>query len=73
MELIGLSFIASQRGSRDGNSFQAFAPQTGDLLQPVFRSATPQELDRAAEMQREPPDHQQTVQEQTVRRQTGKQ
>jgi alpha-ketoglutaric semialdehyde dehydrogenase len=50
MELIGLSFIASQRGSRDGNSFQAFAPQTGDLLQPVFRSATPQELDRAAKL-----------------------
>ena len=50
MELIGLSFIGSHRGSRDGNSFQAFAPQSGDLLQPVFRSATPQELDRAAQL-----------------------
>ena len=50
MELIGLSFIGSQRGSRDGDSFQALAPQTGDLLQPVFRSATPQELDRAARL-----------------------
>lgn len=48
MELTGLSFIGSQRGSRDGNSFQAFAPQTGDPLQPVFRSATTQELERAA-------------------------
>ena len=50
MELIGLSFIGSQRGSRDGSSFQAFAPQTGDLLQPVFRSATPNELDRAVQL-----------------------
>jgi len=48
MELTGLSFIGAQRGSRDGNSFQAFAPQTGDPLQPVFRSATLQELERAA-------------------------
>ncbi len=48
MELTGLSFIGSQRGSRDGASFQAFAPQTGEPLQPVFRAATPQELERAA-------------------------
>ena len=41
-------FIGSQRGSRDGDSFQAFAPQTGEPLQPVFRSATPQELESAA-------------------------
>jgi 2,5-dioxopentanoate dehydrogenase len=53
MELIGLSFIGSQRGSRDGASFQAFAPQTGDPLQPVFRSATPQELERAAKLAHE--------------------
>ncbi|MGA9583686.1 MAG: aldehyde dehydrogenase (NADP(+)) [Terracidiphilus sp.] len=50
MELTGLSFIGTQRGSRDGASFQAFAPQTGDPLQPVFRSATPQELDHAARL-----------------------
>ncbi|HKD61889.1 MAG TPA: aldehyde dehydrogenase (NADP(+)) [Terracidiphilus sp.] len=50
MELIGLSFIGSQRGSRDGSSFQAFAPQTGEPLQPVYRSATLQELDRAAQL-----------------------
>jgi 2,5-dioxopentanoate dehydrogenase len=48
MELTGLSFIGSQRGSRDGDSFQAFAPQTGEPLQPVFRSATAPELERAA-------------------------
>jgi 2,5-dioxopentanoate dehydrogenase len=48
MELTGLSFIGSHRGSRDGLSFQAFAPQTGEPLQPVFRSATPQEIEQAA-------------------------
>src|SRR5579863_1794331 len=53
MELIGLSFIGSQRGSRDGAGFQAFAPQTGEPIQPVFRSATPQELDRAARLAHE--------------------
>jgi NADP-dependent aldehyde dehydrogenase len=50
MELTGLSFIGSQRGSRDGSSFQAFAPQTGEPIQPVFRSATAQELDRAGRL-----------------------
>lgn len=50
MELTGLSFIGSLRGSRDGSSFQAFAPQTGDPLQPVYRSATRQELDRAVKL-----------------------
>ena len=50
MELTGLSFIGSKRGSRDGASFQAFAPQTGEPIQPVFRSATPQELERAARL-----------------------
>ena len=50
MELTGLSFIGSQRGSRHGSSFQAFAPHTGDPLQPVFRSATLEELDRAAHL-----------------------
>jgi NADP-dependent aldehyde dehydrogenase len=50
MELTGLSFIGSHRGSRDGSSFQAFAPQTGEPIQPVFRSATMQELERAAKL-----------------------
>jgi NADP-dependent aldehyde dehydrogenase len=48
MELTGLSFIGAQRGSRDGARFQAFAPQTGEPLQPVYRSATLSELDRTA-------------------------
>jgi alpha-ketoglutaric semialdehyde dehydrogenase len=50
MELTGTSFIGSQRGSRDGASFQAFAPQTGEPLQPVFRAATTHELDRAVHL-----------------------
>jgi len=50
MELTGLSFIGSERGSRNGSSFQAFAPSTGEPIQPVFRSATLQELDRAAQL-----------------------
>ena len=53
MELTGLSFIGAQRGSRDGASFQAFAPQTGEPLQPVYRSATLSELDRAAKLAHE--------------------
>jgi len=50
MELTGLSFIGSERGSRNGSSFQAFAPSTGEPIQPVFRAATLQELDRAAQL-----------------------
>ena len=50
MELTGLSFIGSQRGSRDGSSFQAFSPQTGAPIQPVFRSATAQELERSTRL-----------------------
>jgi 2,5-dioxopentanoate dehydrogenase len=50
MELTGLSFIGSERGSRNGSSFQAFAPATGEPIQPVYRSATLEELDRAANL-----------------------
>ena len=53
MELTGLSFIGSQRGSREGASFQAFSPQTGEPIQPVFRSATAQELERAIRLAHE--------------------
>ena len=50
MELTGLSFIGSERGSRNGSSFQAFAPSTGEPIQPVYRAATLQELERAAQL-----------------------
>ena len=53
MELTGTSFIGSHRGSRDGSSFHSFAPQTGEPIQPVFRSATPQELERAVRLAHE--------------------
>jgi len=50
MELTGLSFIGPERGSRNGSSFQAFSPATGEPIQPVFRSATLEELDGAAQL-----------------------
>jgi NADP-dependent aldehyde dehydrogenase len=50
MDLTGLSFIGFERGSRNGSSFQAFAPTTGEPVQPVYRAATLQELDRAAQL-----------------------
>jgi 2,5-dioxopentanoate dehydrogenase len=50
MELTGLSFIGSERGTRNGSSFQAFAPRTGEPIQPVYRAATLQELDRAGQL-----------------------
>jgi NADP-dependent aldehyde dehydrogenase len=50
MELTGLSLIGSERGSRNGSSFQAFAPSIGEPIQPVYRAATVQELDRAANL-----------------------
>jgi 2,5-dioxopentanoate dehydrogenase len=50
MELTGLSFIGSERGSRNSSSFQAFVPKTGESLQPVFSSATLQDVDRAAQL-----------------------
>src|SRR4051812_13858251 len=50
MELTGLSLIGFNRGSRNGSSFQAFAPSTGEPIQPVYRSATLQELERAANL-----------------------
>jgi 2,5-dioxopentanoate dehydrogenase len=50
MELTGLSFIGSERGARSGSSFQAFAPATGEPIQPVYRSATLEELDQAANL-----------------------
>ena len=53
MELTGLSFIGSQRGTRDGSGFQAFAPPTGEPLQPVFRSATLAELESATQLARD--------------------
>jgi 2,5-dioxopentanoate dehydrogenase len=53
MELTGLSFIGNQRGSRDGSTFQAFNPQSGESLAPTYHSATPQEVEAAVSMAHE--------------------
>ncbi|MGB7546865.1 MAG: aldehyde dehydrogenase (NADP(+)) [Terracidiphilus sp.] len=50
MELTGQSFLGSRRGSRDGANFQALNPQTGAALPPLYHSATPAEVDEAAEL-----------------------
>ena len=49
MELTGLSFIGGARGSREGKTFQAVNPQTATALRPDFYSATPAEIDYAAQ------------------------
>jgi 2,5-dioxopentanoate dehydrogenase len=50
MELTGLSFLGSKRGSRDGAGFHASNPQTGSTLAPVYYSATPAEVDEAVQL-----------------------
>jgi NADP-dependent aldehyde dehydrogenase len=47
MSLSGLSFLGTSRGATGGRTFQAANPATGDLLDPVYHSATQAELDRA--------------------------
>ena len=39
---------AALSSDRNADILEAFAPQTGEPVQPVFRSATPQELEQAA-------------------------
>src|SRR5579863_1951773 len=50
MELTGLSFLGSKRGSRDGAGFHASNPQTGSTLAPVYYSAAPAEVDEAVQL-----------------------
>ena len=50
MELRGLSFLGSNRGSKDGAGFQAANPQTGSTLPPVYHSASPAEIDEAVQL-----------------------
>jgi alpha-ketoglutaric semialdehyde dehydrogenase len=47
MELTGQSLIAGLHGLRQGKAFQAANPQTGALLEPMFYSAAPEEVERA--------------------------
>jgi NADP-dependent aldehyde dehydrogenase len=50
MNLIGRSFIGSDRGSSAGSTFHAFNPQTGAALDPAYSSATSAELDQAVKL-----------------------
>jgi alpha-ketoglutaric semialdehyde dehydrogenase len=50
MELTGLSFLGSGRGSREGASFNGLNPQNGATIPPVYHSATPAEVDAAVQL-----------------------
>lgn len=50
MELHGLSFIGDTRSSRNGASFHALNPRTGEELPPVYHSATKADLDAACKL-----------------------
>ncbi len=47
--LTGVSLIAGQPGSRDGETFRAYTPADGQPADPVFYSATEPELNTAVE------------------------
>lgn len=53
MRLEGKSIIGFREGSASGASFQARNPATDELLQPEFFTASPEEVDRAAQLARE--------------------
>src|SRR3974390_927094 len=50
MELTGLSFIGSNRGTPKGTQFHGMNPQTGAQLEPAYHSASVVELDQAARL-----------------------
>ena len=50
MALTGQSFIGSQRGALAGAPIQALNPATGELLGPVYYSASRTEVDQAAQL-----------------------
>jgi NADP-dependent aldehyde dehydrogenase len=50
MELTGQSFLGSRRTSGNTASFQAFNPQTGAPLDPLYFSASPSEADEAVQL-----------------------
>jgi alpha-ketoglutaric semialdehyde dehydrogenase len=50
MELTGQSFLGNARGASDGAGFQAANPQTGELLPPVYYSASAADVNAAAEL-----------------------
>jgi NADP-dependent aldehyde dehydrogenase len=50
MPLTGLSFIGSQRGLPGSAHIYAINPATGERLDPLYHSASPAEVDRAAQL-----------------------
>jgi 2,5-dioxopentanoate dehydrogenase len=50
MELTGLSFIGSERGNREGQTFHAQNPQIGTSLEPAFYSDEPETVDEAVRL-----------------------
>ncbi len=53
MKLTGQSFLGAERGSRDGASFKAVNPHTGEELLPLYFSANPAEIEQAAKLANE--------------------
>lgn len=49
MEFTGMSLIAGEHGGNSGAEFRAVNPATGEALEPAFRSATEEEVDRAVQ------------------------
>jgi NADP-dependent aldehyde dehydrogenase len=50
MELTGLSFIGSERGSREGAAFHAQNPQTSAALEPAYYSVGTADVDKAVQL-----------------------
>lgn len=50
MELLGTSFLGSQRGAQGGATFQAMNPVTADPLPELFHSASLSDVDTAAQL-----------------------
>jgi NADP-dependent aldehyde dehydrogenase len=50
MPLTGQSFLGSRRGALGGAPFQAVNPATGQLLDPIYSSASPTEVDQAVQL-----------------------
>ncbi len=49
MELKGLSFLGTRRGTNTGTAFQAANPRTGEALPPVYHATSEAELNEAVE------------------------
>src|SRR5436190_16068994 len=49
-ELKGTSIIGFERGTKTGDTFNAFDPLTGKAIEPKFHSATTEELNHAASL-----------------------